>query len=71
MTVSAGVTEFPGESFTVSKSNGQLFCNACCEDISLKKTIIEKNHVKSSIGMLLEKNAFKRRKQGKETLQRV
>ena len=47
MTASARVTEFPGESFTVSKSNGELFCIACREEIGLKKTIIE-NHVKSS-----------------------
>ena len=47
MTASARVTEFLGENFTVSKSNGQLFCNACREEIGLKKTIIE-NHVKSS-----------------------
>ena len=47
MTASARVTEFPGENFTVSKSNGQLFCNASREEIGLKKTIIE-NHVKSS-----------------------
>ena len=47
VTASARVTEFPGENFTVSKLNGQLFCNACREEIGLKKTIIE-NHVKSS-----------------------
>ncbi|PFX15796.1 hypothetical protein AWC38_SpisGene19965 [Stylophora pistillata] len=47
VTASATVTEFPGENLTVSKSNGQLFCNACHKEIGLKKTIIE-NHVKSS-----------------------
>ena len=47
VTASARITEFPGESFTVLKSNGQLFCNACREEICLKKTMIE-NHVKSS-----------------------
>ena len=47
VTASARLTEFPGENFTVSKSNGQLFCNACREEIALKKTIIE-THVKTS-----------------------
>ena len=47
VTASARVSEFPGEKFTVLKSNGQLFCNAFREEIGLKKTIIE-NHVKSS-----------------------
>lgn len=33
--------------YTVSKSNGQLFFNACHEGIGLKETIMT-NHVKSS-----------------------
>ena len=47
VTASAKVTEFPGENFTILKSNGQLFWNASHEEIGLKKPIIE-NHVKSS-----------------------
>ena len=36
VTASARVTEFPGEDFTILKSNGQLFCNTSREEIGLK-----------------------------------
>ena len=38
------VKEFPTEPFTVS--HGQLFCSACREQLSLKRSIL-KNHVES------------------------
>lgn len=42
---SVRVKEFPRENLTVS--NGRLFCNACREEIGLKKMIIL-NHIKST-----------------------
>ena len=66
VTASARVTEFPGENFTVSKSNGQLFCNACREENGLKKTVI-KNHVKWS-NHASGKERLEKKEQGRETL---
>ena len=74
VTASARVTEFPGENFTISKSNGQLFSNACREEIGLKKTITE-NHVKSSKHASrkerLEKKEARERDIGKDERKKV
>lgn len=59
--------QFPGKNLIVS--NGKLFCNACRGENGLKKTIIE-NHIKST-KHASESSVSKRKKQGKETLQKA
>ena len=44
VTLRQQVKEFPTEPFTVSR--GQLFCSACREQLSFKRSIL-KNHVES------------------------
>ena len=62
VTPTSWVREFPGEDLTVS--GGSLFCSACREPVSLKKSII-KLHLdsqkhKTSKGKLLAKKAKQR-----------
>ena len=41
------VKEFPNESLVVSAANNHLFCNACRETLSVKRSTVS-DHIKSS-----------------------